>query len=289
MIDLKGNEYNVKSYEEKYRKIQLIEFEMLNEVDRICKKHGIRYYLCGGTLLGAVRHSGFIPWDDDLDIFFPRKDYIKFAEIAPKELPDTMFYQDWHNEFDYPYNFAKIRMNGTKFCQNEIQHLNMHHGIFIDIFPLDSVPVNEKERTKYLTKVTRLKTLMAVRYMSFKKNGSLRSIPECIAIFFARVFFSKKQIHNKLDNLIMKYDYQDTGLYGQETGMNALKEVYPVKWFSKQGSISFEGKDFPCTENKYIDEYMTFFYGDYMTPPPDEQKCQVHDTTYIDFGDYFND
>ncbi len=188
MIDLKGNEYNVKSYEEKYRKIQLIELEMLNEVDRICKKHGIRYYLCGGTLLGAVRHSGFIPWDDDLDIFFPRKDYIKFAEIAPKELPDTMFYQDWHNEFDYPYNFAKIRMNGTKFCQNEIQHLNMHQGIFIDIFPLDSVPVNEKERTKYLTKVTRLKTLMAVRYMSFKKNGSLRSIPECIAIFFARVF-----------------------------------------------------------------------------------------------------
>lgn len=289
MIDLKGNEYNVKNYEEKYRKIQLIELEMLNEVDRICRKHGIKYYLCGGTLLGAVRHSGFIPWDDDLDIFFPRKDYIKFAEIVQKELPDTMFYQDWHNEFDYPYNFAKIRMNGTKFCQNEIQHLDMHHGIFIDIFPLDSVPADEKERTAYLTKVTRLKTLMAIRYMSFKKNGSLRSIPECIAIAFSRLFFSKRKIHNKLDRLIMKYDYQDTGLYGQETGMDALKEVYPVKWFSKQGSISFEGKEFPCTENKYIDEYMTFFYGDYMTPPPDEKKCQVHDTTYIDFGDYFND
>lgn len=289
MIDLKGNEYNVKNYEEKYRKIQLIELEMLNEVDRICRKHGIKYYLCGGTLLGAVRHSGFIPWDDDLDIFFPRKDYIKFAKIAQKELPDTMFYQDWHNEFDYPYNFAKIRMNGTKFCQNEIQHLDMHHGIFIDIFPLDSVPADEKERTAYLTKVTRLKTLMAIRYMSFKKNGSLRSIPECIAIAFSRLFFSKRKIHNKLDRLIMKYDYQDTGLYGQETGMDALKEVYPVKWFSKQGSISFEGKEFPCTENKYIDEYMTFFYGDYMTPPPDEKKCQVHDTTYIDFGDYFND
>ena len=289
MIDLKGNEYNVKNYEEKYRKIQLIELEMLNEVDRICSKHGIQYYLCGGTLLGAVRHSGFIPWDDDLDIFFPRKDYIKFAEIAQKELPDTMFYQDWHNEFDYPYNFAKIRMNGTKFCQNEIQHLNMHHGIFIDIFPLDTVPADERERTAYLTKVTRLKTLMAIRYMSFKKNGRLRSIPECVAIFLSRLFFSKKQIHNKLDRLIMKYDYQDTGLFGQETGMNALKEVYPVKWFSKQGAISFEGKEFPCTENKYIDEYMTFFYGDYMTPPPDEKKCQVHDTTSIDFGDYFND
>lgn len=289
MIDLKGNEYNVKNYEEKYRKIQLIELEILNEVDRICRKHGIKYYLCGGTLLGAVRHSGFIPWDDDLDIFFPRKDYIKFAEIVQKELPDTMFYQDWHNEFDYPYNFAKIRMNGTKFCQNEIQHLNMHHGIFIDIFPLDTVPSDERERTAYLSKVTRLKTLMAIRYMSFKKNGRLRSLPECVAIFLSRLFFSKKQIHNKLDRLIMKYDYQDTGLFGQETGMNALKEVYPVKWFSKQGAISFEGKEFPCTENKYIDEYMTFFYGDYMTPPPDEKKCQVHDTTSIDFGDYFND
>ena len=289
MVDLKGNEYTVKDYEAKYRKIQLIELEMLKEVDRICKKYDIKYYLCGGTLLGAVRHSGFIPWDDDLDLFFPRKDYIRFAEIAQKELPKTMFYQDWHIEPDYPYNFAKIRMNGTKFCQKEIEHLNMHHGLFIDIFPLDFVSDNEKERTKYLRKVTRLKTLMAIRYMSFKKNGKMRNFAECVVIFLSRILVTKKQIHNKLDKLIMKYDYQETGFYAQETGMDAVKEVYPVKWFGKQGSINFEGLNLPCTENQYIDEYMTFFYGDYMTPPPDDKKCQVHDTTEIDFGDFFNE
>ena len=106
MTDAKGNEYIVENYEN-YRKIQLIELEMLKEVDRICKKYNLQYYLAGGTLLGAVRHGGFIPWDDDLDIFLFRKDYEKLAEVIDKELDKRMFYQDWHKERIIPIILQK--------------------------------------------------------------------------------------------------------------------------------------------------------------------------------------
>ena len=286
MIDLKGNEYNVVDYEEKYKKIQMIELDMLKAVDEICKKYNIKYFLCGGTLLGAVRHSGFIPWDDDLDIFMPREDYIRFSDIADRELPKTMCYQDWKKEIDYPYAFAKIRMNGTVFCQNELAHLNIHHGLFIDIFPLDPIIEDEKKRVRHLKKVNRLKILMSVRYMSLKKNGKLRNPIECFLILLMRLF-PKKSIHRIVDRQVMKYDNVNSSLLSQQTGINSLKEVYPFEWFDKQGCISFEGVEFSCMEEKYIDEYLSYFYGDYMTPPPDEKKCQVHDTTEIDFWNYF--
>lgn len=287
MIDAKGKEYNVLEYDEKYRKFQLLELEMLKELDRICKKYDLKYYLCGGTLLGAVRHGGFIPWDDDLDVYLPREDYDKLAKVVDGELDSRMFYQDWYIEKGYPYNFAKFRMNGTKFVQNEIAQCQMHHGIFIDIFPLDNVPDDKAERVAHLKKITKLKTLLSVSYMSLKKEGKLRSIPQCIFIILVKLFFSQQGIHKKLEKEIVKYNSTECENFAQKTGMNAVKEVYPKKWFEKSVEVDFE--DMKCPSPSYIDEYLTYFYGDYMTPPPEDKWCQTHPIEELDFGNYFDD
>src|SRR5690554_4763759 len=121
------------------QEIQKIQLGILKEVNDICKKHNILYSLYGGTLLGAVRHSGFIPWDDDIDIAMLRSDYEKFLKVAPNELSKEYFLQTYNTDKKCIFPFAKIRKNGTLFIENGSKGIKMHQGIFIDIFPLDNV------------------------------------------------------------------------------------------------------------------------------------------------------
>ena len=120
------------------RLIQEIELDILLEFDRICKKHGLKYQLYSGTLIGAVRHEGFIPWDDDIDVAMPRADYDKFIELKD-ELADDYFFQSYETDPQYINRFGKIRKNGTVFMEKLVQELDMHHGIYIDVFPFDNI------------------------------------------------------------------------------------------------------------------------------------------------------
>ncbi len=113
--------------------------ELLDEFVRICKKHNLKYTLVAGTVLGAVRHSGFIPWDDDIDVGMLRPDYEKFLEVAPKELKDKYILDCFEQNKDYHLSFAKIKKNGTIFDEEAAHHMNNHKGIFLDVFPLDNV------------------------------------------------------------------------------------------------------------------------------------------------------
>ena len=122
------------------KEVQQKELQILLEVDRICKRNGLTYYLIGGSALGAVRHGGFIPWDDDIDIAMPRDDYRKFLKLCSRELPAEYFLQTYTSQPDFPYPFAKVNLNNTTFIENRLHKLNIHHGIFIDVFPLDGVP-----------------------------------------------------------------------------------------------------------------------------------------------------
>ena len=127
------------------RKVQLVQLDIAKEVDRICKKHNIKYFLVGGTLIGAVRHKGFIPWDDDLDIGMLRSDYDKFFEIAQKELYKKYEIVDWKIDPYYPHPMAKVVKKGTIYRESKRRD-NGNHGIWIDIFPYDKVSTNEFER-----------------------------------------------------------------------------------------------------------------------------------------------
>ena len=129
----KAQEYKLSS--EELRKLQRIELEMLIEVDRICQKHNIQYSLDGGTLLGAVRHKGFIPWDDDIDVIMLRKEYAKFRRVCKKELDTARFFlQDYKSDPYYRWGWAKIRRENTEHVRLGQEFLKQKTGIFIDIF-----------------------------------------------------------------------------------------------------------------------------------------------------------
>ena len=123
------------------RRLQMIELEMLLEVDRICRKHHIPYNIIGGTLLGSVRHRGFIPWDDDADLAMMRKDYMKFRKICRKELDNSKYYfQDAEVTDGYRWSYGKLRRKDTLFLREYQEHMPYEQGVFIDIFPVDHVP-----------------------------------------------------------------------------------------------------------------------------------------------------
>ena len=121
------------------RDVQKVQLEILLEFDRICRKHGLKYLLFAGTLLGAVRHKGFIPWDDDIDVCMLRGDYERFLTVCKDELSAELFLQTTDTDREYPLQFAKLRKNNTRFVEKSMSDLKIHHGVFIDIFPLDNV------------------------------------------------------------------------------------------------------------------------------------------------------
>ena len=136
---------NCKEYDqETLKKLHTVQLEMLDAFTEICNKYHFHYSLAGGTMLGAIRHKGFIPWDDDIDVLMLRKEYEEFLKVAQKELGDKYYLDHFEINSDYHLQFAKIKKNGTIFDEAGIHHLDNHKGIFIDIFPTDNVYDNVK-------------------------------------------------------------------------------------------------------------------------------------------------
>lgn len=122
------------------REVQNLIYDIFVEYDRVCRKHGIKYSMEGGTLLGAVKYQDYVPWDDDIDVIMLRSEYEKFLKVAPGELKDSFFLQSYNNVPQFPLNYAKLCYNGAKIHDYDYSHLKeMNHGIFIDIFPIDNV------------------------------------------------------------------------------------------------------------------------------------------------------
>ena len=137
--------YQIGGYD--IRDIQKRMLDIMLEIDRICKKYSLRYLLDGGTLLGAVRHKGFIPWDDDADVMMPRDDYERFVEVSEKEMRSPFVFQCLDNTKEYPYNFGKVFDTSTVYTERFTAELDMSHGIYVDVVPMDYV--DEKDYLKH--------------------------------------------------------------------------------------------------------------------------------------------
>ncbi|WP_379138026.1 phosphorylcholine transferase LicD [Paenibacillus sp. sgz500958] len=259
---------------EDLRKLQLIQLEMLLEVDRICKKRDIQYCIIAGTTLGAVRHKGYIPWDDDADVAMLRPEYEKFCKACEEEIDSTKFYLQTHeNTPDYRWGYGKIRRVGTEFVRKGQEHMQYPTGVFIDIFPLDNVPDNLFiRRIHNLTCTVIRKMLWSAVGVKSDSKAIMRGIYRCLSLIPRDFVFSlydklKRKSNEKPTQLvrILTFPTPDNGYYG-----------YYRKWYVELADIEFEGHYFPAARD--YEGYLTFKFGNYLELPPLEQR-QGHAAT----------
>ena len=252
--------------------------EVLRDILRVTldtlAKHDIKPFLIAGSCLGAVRHGGIIPWDDDIDIALFREDYEKAREILISELPDGYTYCDERIEKEYPYNFGKVKKDGTAFVHDTDAHLDIHHGIYMDIFPLDVYPEDEALADKQFNDCAKLRKRLTLRNLSFKKGDKLRPLPQLPLILAGHLFVRKKKSQQKLTDLITKYNEDKNSRYlFNYLSVYGKKERIEREWFLP-AEIDFDG--IKCYIPEKYDAYLSFLYGDYLTPPPENKRSSHH-------------
>lgn len=233
------------------RKAQIIMLDTLVEVDKICKKHNIQYWLDFGTLLGAIRHQGFIPWDDDLDIAMNIEDYHKFCSIAQDELPKSMFLQTNQTDTSFPYSFAKVRNDKGEIIEKHESGKNIKYNqnIFIDIFPMMNIKNNMFSRVSHFILALASK-LFSYKYINIR----------LLETFFIEVDHLLHNSKINIDNKIVRSAKMQK--LGFEVDYNS---IYPLK------KTLFENKEFYVPND--CDKYLKVLYGDdYMTLPPKSSR-----------------
>ena len=253
------------------RKMQLLQLEMLIEVDRICRKKDIRYVICDGTLLGAVRHKGFIPWDDDIDIRMERKEYEKFWEACKEELDTSkFFFQDHKTDSAYPWYYGKIRYLNTEYIRSGQEHLKMKTGIFIDILPMDGVP-NSIWKQKVITKVCFILKKILYANVGYKVEDN---------IFNKVGYWILAMIPNKitfklLDTIAQKYKDDKHENVESYALIKWKKTKYSKRvWYLERIELEFEKGRFYAPKD--YEAWLKYAYGDdYMELPPVEKR-KIH-------------
>ncbi len=275
--------------DDELRRIQMSQLKVAKEIHRICQKNDIPYILIGGTLLGAVRHKGFIPWDDDLDIGFTRDNYERFLQVAKKELNQKYFLQEWRSDPTYAYPFGKIRINGTKFVESSVKNKDSHDGIFVDIFPYDKYPEGAVKRKFLGIRLTLLRQVLVLKtgyceYVSFTGKTS-RQFAKMLLFPFLYLYsciFSKKSLIDQFDRIASRYNGQNCDLYYEHSGASQYgKWVIPSECFDHRMLMQFEDTEFSVPVN--FDKYLSIGYGNYMELPPEDKRTNRHGIIEIAF------
>lgn len=265
------------------RKVQLTQLEILREVDRVCRENDIKWFLCCGTLLGAVRHQGFIPWDDDLDIGMLRRDYEKFFRLAPEKMNPRFCTQSWYTEPDYPLPFGKVRMKNTLYVEAK-SRVFRENGFYIDVFPFDNAPEDSAAQSAQAVKLNdlfRLK-LMKSGYRPWVEKDRInwkKRIGYLLYQLKARKY-SQDELAEQYDVLAASFPEGNT--LCRQRGLRKL-ECYPARWFRELGTCTFEGEQFPVPKD--YDAVLTAQFGDYMTLPPEDKREDRHQIVRVNFGD----
>lgn len=271
--------------EEQIKKIQEIEIRNLKEIKRVCEKIGVEFFLYGGSLIGAVRHKGFVPWDDDLDIAMSRDDYMKFVKEAPKYLSDEYYLQTPYTDKKSPYFYSKLRLKGTKCIEYAHYKLGIEQGIYVDIYPIDKMPDNNEEYLRLYNQFQK-----TIRLFVLRQSPTPETAPTCLkrrirnlmkfVVGIALHIIPHSLFVNKLDNIMTQYNNKTTKRYGNYSyfdPVNLFKDIYPL-----QKGI-FENIVVNLPNN--WDYHLSTRYGNYMEFPPEEERIG-HKPYILDFGNY---
>ncbi len=257
----------------------------LLEIDRICRKHNIKYFLAGGTLLGAIRHHGFIPWDDDADVMMLREDYDHFLEIVQEELPGNIFLQIPSTEKGNYNAFAKLRINDTMFSTLfTAQFLDMHNGIFFDILAHDKTGNNK------LTQKMHLDATMLARTLVFRKWGEMEHENEgrhplaCAVVNRVKKFVPMPFAEWLQKKMLRFYQHRRSRYLYDGMGKNLGRGPFPAEWLDEAVYVDFEGYKLPVPRE--YDKYLTWLYGDYMQMIPVSERRTSHCIVMTDLGAY---
>lgn len=266
------------------RRVQMVQLEIAKEIRRVCEENDIQYFLADGSFLGAVRHQGFIPWDDDMDMGMMRSDYEKFCRIAPQKLKPEYCLQTWYTDPNYSLPFGKVVKRGTVYLENKKSRRLKENGFYVDIFPYDYVPEDSRERSTLaanLLSIYRVK-LMKSGYKPWMENDSI--------VWKKRIgylYYQLKSLFVSQRDLAKGYDALAVALHDSKVicEQSALPkpDYYDADCLEEFADYVFEGEIFKGPKN--YDKYLTSLYGDYMVLPPEDQRENRHQIIEIDFGE----
>lgn len=268
-------------YSGKLHILREIEKNMLREIDRICREHDIKYFISYGTMLGAVRHGGFIPWDDDVDVAMLRSEFEKFRDIAPKELKDCFSYESHVNKNGYHYFFDRITAKDTYFASKYSDGYEMPKGISVDIFVVDNVPANEKAAYRFWKKLMRKRMIMNVRWKNTARHGKAYLLSKLLLPILR--LRSMDSYSSSYEKAVRKYENKATGWVMPASSDHKYRGTFPVETFSEVIPYRFDDVDtfIPVGYEAFLKAWYT---DKYMEMLPLCEQNPFHDYYRLDLG-----
>ena len=270
--------------QEELRNVGLIQLEIMDEIHRICVKHKITYYIIAGTLLGAVRHKGFIPWDLDIDIAMPREEYVRFKSLCRAELPDRYAYWDYESCRNYARPHALVVRKDTK-IHFKYDHLNpklYDLGVYVDVFPLDNAPDDEKLRNRQAKKLQTIRKLKGHRIpYSYTYKAWRRYVHYGISCLLS--WMPIQGLNRRQQEIMQTYSQEHTAcICSMASQYPYAKQCMPREIYGIPVLLEFEGRQYYAPE-KY-EQYLSRLYGDYMQlPPPEKRQANLAVFTSVEF------
>lgn len=263
--------------DQKTKRVWAVQLEMLDLVDRICRKHGLNYFADSGTLIGAVRHQGYIPWDDDIDLVMLRKDYEIFLREAPKELSEPFALQTVYTEENYLRGHAQLRNSDTTGCNEEDRKAGYNCGIFLDIFPLDSMPDDRLQRKLWAFLVRQTWTVLYTWYR-FDYYDRKTIFGTLLHRLGRRLNIPMRKAYGFYERLCRKYEGKETEYLCDTVFIRDLeKNTWKRQWFEQELRLPFENRQIPVPEG--YDGRLRAEYGEYMKPA---KAPTIHGTLLLD-------